>query len=192
MSLLSPTTKASTTNGALRPSMLVVFFLLGNMWSSTPTTNMRTTPAARRGTSRKTMSVLRFTFSFRLNRNEPQTTAHSLPMTAPLFWRPRLQVEIFDEHDFIALFVIDKLIDKLLRQQDAEAARAHALCVTILYVTHRIVRGVGDGSMGNLIQCETLARIADAARHHMTRAHVRNLHLLIGVKTPAVLDCVRK
>src|SRR5271156_271447 len=40
------------------------------MWSSIRTMSTRTTPAARRGTSRKTISVLRFTFSFQWKRNE--------------------------------------------------------------------------------------------------------------------------
>src|SRR6266852_5804183 len=62
----------------------------------------------------------------------------------------------------------------------------------MLDVAQRIVRWIGYGGVGNLIQGEAFSGVADAARHHMTSAYIRNLYLLTGIKTRAVLDGVHK
>jgi len=89
-------------------------------------------------------------------------------------------------------FAVDEFIDELPRKQNAEPAGAHTLRVTDLDVAYRIVRWIGYGRVRNLVQGKTFPRVTDVACHHMTGTYIRNLHLLMGVKTAAVLDCVRQ
>jgi hypothetical protein len=71
--------------------------------------------------------------------------------------QPWLQVEILDEYHLIALFVVDELIDELLGQQNAKAARAHAGCLAVLDVSQPIILRIGYGSVGNLFKGKAFA-----------------------------------
>src|ERR1700686_5036149 len=46
--------------------------------------------------------------------------------------------------------------------------------------------------MGDLVQGETLPRIADLARHHVTSPQIRNLHLLVRIQAPAMFDRIHQ
>src|SRR5580704_8619876 len=155
------------------------------MWSSIPTMSMRTTRAARR-TSKKTISVLWLTFSFRWRRNHRPVNDAGLRFRS----RPRLQVEVLDEYHLVALFVENELVDEPLGEENAKASGTHAECLAVFDVAQLIVFWVGDGGVGNFVQGKTFAGIANAALHHVTGAYVGNLNLLIGVEASAVLDGV--
>src|SRR5208283_971177 len=90
----------------------------------------------------------------------------------------------------IAFFVVDELVYEFLRQQNAEAARAHAGFLTIVDVAEQITLRIGYGCVGSLVQSKTFTRIADAALHHMTSADIGNLYLLVGVEKSTVFDRV--
>src|SRR5579863_4010937 len=74
-----------------------------------------------------------------------------------------LEIEVFDQHHLIALFVVDELIDQPLREQDSKATGSHALRFTVLDVAHRIVCWIRYGSVGDLVQSKAFTRVADAA-----------------------------
>ena len=73
--------------------------------------------------------------------------------------RSRFQVEILDQHYFVALFVVDKFIDEPLRYENAEPARSHTVRVTIFEVAQWIFRWIRNRGVGNFIQREAFPRI---------------------------------
>src|SRR5580704_4606846 len=131
------------------------------MWSSIPTTSMRTTPA-RLPISKRTLSASQFIFSFQWrNKRRRQFSGRLFSagrlatnrfLLQALCRQKRLHVEVLDKQHLIALFVVDQLIDQSLRDQDSEPAGAHAARIAILQVADRIVRRIGHGSMGDLVQ----------------------------------------
>lgn len=46
------------------------------------------------------------------------------------------------------------------------------MCLAILEVVHRIVHSIGYGGVGNLVQRKAFTQVTDAARAHMTGAHI--------------------
>ena len=58
-------------------------------------------------------------------------------------------IEILDEQDFVALFVVEEVVNEVLGHQDTETARSHPLSVAIGHMPDRVIRRIGDGSVTN-------------------------------------------
>jgi hypothetical protein len=58
----------------------------------------------------------------RQNRRKTPRRIFRTPRHSPLCLQPRFEVEILDEYHLVALFVVDELIDEMLREQNAKTS----------------------------------------------------------------------
>ena len=68
-------------------------------------------------------------------------------------------IQVLDQKYFVSILPIDNLIHQLSRQQDSEPAGAQSELFSDLGMTNRIVVGIGDGGMGDLIKRKSRSRI---------------------------------
>ncbi|HTZ31461.1 MAG TPA: hypothetical protein VMH31_03335, partial [Methylomirabilota bacterium] len=68
-------------------------------------------------------------------------------------------LQVLDQDHGIAFLVIDKFIDKLLGEHQAQAAGAQALCFPFLHVSHGIVGGIIDGGVLEILYLEPWAGV---------------------------------
>src|SRR6516225_2142782 len=96
-------------------------------------------------------------------------------------------VEILDEQDLITLLVVKQIIHKLLRHQNAKAARAYALGFALHNVTKRFVRRIGKSAVFEFFKRKPGSRVFHFTKDHVPRANVRDLYVLRSVEFAAML-----
>jgi len=68
-------------------------------------------------------------------------------------------IKVLDQKDFVSILPIDNLIHQFLRQQDSVTAGAQSKLLADLGMTKRIVVGIGDGCVGDLVERESGSRV---------------------------------
>ena len=101
-------------------------------------------------------------------------------------------IEVLDEENLVALFVVDKLVDEIFCEQKAEAAGPKALCFANGEVAEEIAGRAVDGGVAKLFERETFAGILDAAGDSVAAADEGNLHVLAGIEVAAMLHGVQE
>ena len=80
-------------------------------------------------------------------------------------------IQVFDEDDLVARFVVDQLVDQRARDREAQAARPQPLLFPYEGVLERVVLRIADGRVRQVLDVETLSRIGDPVEQHAARAN---------------------
>jgi len=72
-----------------------------------------------------------------------------------LFWSLGGSVQVFHEQNFVAILVVNQLINHFLGEQDSISAGAHAFGIAQADVAEGRVVGIGDCGMGDLVERES-------------------------------------
>ena len=69
-----------------------------------------------------------------------------------------LRVQVFDEHDFVPLFVVQQFVDACTHGEQAESAQPDAFRLSDVHVSNRIAWRLADCGVRELFEVESRTR----------------------------------